>query len=156
MKRQCQPRLLRRQQGATAVEFALVFPLFFLIMYAIVTYGLIFAVQQGLTLAATEGARTALNYVYESNGSGTQALADRAKAAQSTAIGLTTWLANVQIPTPVSGACSYDATMYCVTVTVTYPYKTNPLVPSLPLLGLVTPTQLTGTATVQINPATIL
>ena len=46
--------------------------------------------------------------------------------------------------------------MYCVTVTVTYPYKTSPLVPSLPLLGLVTPTQLTGTATVQINPATIL
>ena len=70
MKRQCQPRSWRRQHGATAVEFALVFPLFFLIMYAIVTYGLIFAVQQGLTLAATEGARTALNYVYESNGSG--------------------------------------------------------------------------------------
>jgi hypothetical protein len=39
---------------------------------------------------------------------------------------------------------------------VTYPYQAHPLVPSLPLLGLVTPAQLTGTATVQINPATIL
>ncbi|MPV70398.1 TadE/TadG family type IV pilus assembly protein [Burkholderia sp. BE17] len=156
MKRQCRPRSWRRQLGATAVEFALVFPLFFLILYAIVMFGLIFAVQQGLTLAATEGARTALNYVYEANGSGAQALTDRANAARSTAVGLTSWLTNVHIPTPVSGACSYDATMYCVTVTVTYPYKTHPLIPSLPLLGLVTPTQLTGTATVQINPATIL
>ncbi|HDR9585408.1 TPA: pilus assembly protein [Burkholderia stabilis] len=156
MKRQSRPRSRRRQLGATAVEFALVFPLFFLILYAIVTFGLIFAVQQGLTLAATEGARTALNYVYEANGSGAKALTDRAAAAKATATGLTSWLSNVQIPTPVSGACSYDATMYCVTVTVTYPYQSYPLVPSLPLIGLVTPTQLTGTATVQINPATIL
>lgn len=130
MKRQSRPRSRRRQLGATAVEFALVFPLFFLILYAIVTFGLIFAVQQGLTLAATEGARTALNYVYEANGSGAKALTDRAAAAKATATGLTSWLSNVQIPTPVSGACSYDATMYCVTVTVTYPYQSYPLVPS--------------------------
>jgi len=156
MKRQCRPGARLRERGATAVEFALVFPLFFLILYAIVTFGLIFAVQQGLTLAATEGARSALNYVYEANGSGPQALTDRASAAKATAVGLTSWLTNVQIPTPVSGTCSYDPTMYCVTVTVTYPYQAHPLVPSLPLLGLVTPTQLTGTATVQINPATIL
>ena len=156
MKRQYRPAACSRERGATAVEFALVFPLFFLIMYAIVTFGLIFAVQQSLTLAATEGARSALNYVYEANGSGSQALTDRASAAKTTAVGLTSWLAHVQIPTPVSGTCSYDPTMYCVTVTVTYPYQAHPLVPALPLLGLVTPTQLTGKATVQINPATIL
>lgn len=61
MTRQAQPRAWQRQRGATAVEFALVFPLFFLIFYAIVTFGLIFAVQQNLTLAATEGARAAYN-----------------------------------------------------------------------------------------------
>lgn len=44
MTRQAQPRAWQRQRGATAVEFALVFPLFFLIFYAIVTFGLIFAV----------------------------------------------------------------------------------------------------------------
>jgi len=78
MKRQYRPAACSRERGATAVEFALVFPLFFLILYAIVTFGLIFAVQQSLTLAATEGARSALNYVYEANGSGSQALTDRA------------------------------------------------------------------------------
>ncbi|TCW87176.1 pilus assembly protein TadE [Burkholderia sp. SRS-46] len=156
MKTQRQPRTWRGQRGATAVEFALVFPLFFLIFYAIVSFGLIFAVQQNLTLAATEGARAALNYIPESSGLNTQALQDRAKAAQSTAQNLTRWLPNVQVPLPPSGSCSYDGTMYCVTVTVTYPYSQYPLVPSLPLLSLVMPNALTSTATVQINPATIL
>ncbi|MXN73427.1 pilus assembly protein [Burkholderia sp. 4701] len=156
MRTQRQPRTRRRQRGATAVEFALVFPLFFLIFYAIVSFGLIFAVQQNLTLAATEGARAALNYIPESSGLGTQALQDRAKAAQSTAQNLTRWLPNVQVPLPPSAWCSYDTSMYCVTVTVTYPYSQYPLVPSLPLLSLVMPNALTSTATVQINPATIL
>ncbi|KVD39787.1 pilus assembly protein TadE [Burkholderia ubonensis] len=156
MTTQRQPCARRRQRGATAVEFALVFPLFFVIFYALVSYGLIFAIQQNLTLAATEGARAALNYVPEANGQGAQALQDRASAARRAAQNLTRWLPNVVVPAPSSAACSYDASMYCVTVTVTYPYAQYPLVPSLPLLGFVLPSALTSTATVQINPATIL
>ncbi|MGS0894091.1 TadE/TadG family type IV pilus assembly protein [Burkholderia stagnalis] len=156
MKRRHLPASRRWQRGVTAVEFALVFPLFFLIFYAIVMYGMIFAIQQSLTLAATEGARAALNYVYESNGSATKALQDRGTAAQNTAVGLTNWLPNVQVPQPTTGNCSYDATMYCVTVTVTYPYTQYPLVPAIPPLSLVVPNTLTSTATIQISPATIL
>ena len=36
----------KKQQGAAAIEFAIIFPIFFLIFYAIITYGLIFAAQQ--------------------------------------------------------------------------------------------------------------
>lgn len=36
----------RRQRGATAIEFAILFPMFFLILYGIITYGMIFAAQQ--------------------------------------------------------------------------------------------------------------
>ncbi|MET5115605.1 TadE family protein, partial [Burkholderia pseudomallei] len=50
------PRPLR---AATAIEFAILFPMFFLILDGIITYGMIFAAQQSLTLAATEGARAA-------------------------------------------------------------------------------------------------
>lgn len=156
MTRRQQPMSWRRQRGVTAVEFALVFPLFFMIFYAIVMFGMIFAIQQSLTLAATEGARAALNYVYESNGSATQALQDRGAAARKTAVGLTNWLPNVQVPPATTGACSYDSTMYCVTVTVNYPYTQYPLVPAIPPLSLVVPGTLTSTATVQISPATIL
>src|SRR3546814_15231297 len=45
----------QRQRGAYAVEFALVFPLFFLIVYATLTYGLIFTAQQSLNYAAESG-----------------------------------------------------------------------------------------------------
>lgn len=155
MTRQAQPRAWQRQRGATAVEFALVFPLFFLIFYAIVTFGLIFAVQQNLTLAATEGARAALNYIPAATPQA--ALTSRADAACHTVLSLTQWLPNMSKPTcQALQKCSYEPSMYCVTVTVTYPYAQYPLVPSLPLLGLAVPSALTSTATVQINPANII
>ncbi len=159
MSRSVQRRSWQRQRGATAVEFAMVFPLFFLIFYAIVTFGLIFAVQQNLTLAATEGARAALNYISESKGLANpqaQALTDRANAARTVAQNFTKWLPNVSVPPPASSPCSYDPSMYCVTVTVTYPYSQSPLIPPLPLLGLVLPNTLSSSATVQLNPANIL
>ncbi|KDB08831.1 TadE family protein [Burkholderia sp. lig30] len=156
MSRPVQRRSRQRQRGATAVEFAMVFPLFFLIFYAIVTFGLIFAVQQNLTLAATEGARAALNYIHEPSGSQAQALTDRANAARTVAQNFTKWLPNVSVPPPASSACSYDPSMYCVTVTVTYPYSQSPLIPALPLLGFVLPNTLASSATVQLNPANII
>jgi Flp pilus assembly protein TadG len=55
-------RRVHAQRGATAIEFALLFPLFFAILYAIITFSLIFVAQQNLTLAAEEGARAALNW----------------------------------------------------------------------------------------------
>ena len=59
----------KRQQGAAAIEFSILFPIFFLLFYAIITYGLIFAAQQTLTLAAAEGARAAVRYQAPSSGS---------------------------------------------------------------------------------------
>jgi Flp pilus assembly protein TadG len=54
--------LERKQKGAAAIEFAFVFPVFFLVFYGIITYGIIFLAQQSITLAAAEGARAALRY----------------------------------------------------------------------------------------------
>lgn len=50
------------QRGATAMEFALVLPVFFLLFYGILTYGLIFLMRLGLQHAAEDGARAALRY----------------------------------------------------------------------------------------------
>lgn len=49
-------------RGVAAVEFAVVVPVLLLLMLGIVYYGVIFAMQQALTLAAEEGARAALRY----------------------------------------------------------------------------------------------
>lgn len=141
----------RVQRGSMAVEFAIVFPLFFLVFYAIVTYSMIFVAQQSLTLAASEGARAALRY--EAGATSTaSALALRASAACTTATGLVNWLAGVAPCTATYAACSFDATMQCVNVTLKYNYASQPLVPSLPLIGLPVPTSLIASAMVQLNP----
>lgn len=47
----------KRQQGAAAIEFSILFPIFFLLFYAIITYGLIFAAQQTLAPSAAAKVR---------------------------------------------------------------------------------------------------
>lgn len=50
----------RSESGAVAVEFALVFPLMFMLMYGIVVYGYTFILQQSIAFAAQEAAEAAV------------------------------------------------------------------------------------------------
>jgi Flp pilus assembly protein TadG len=142
----------RRQRGATAVEFAIVFPVFFVICYAIVSFGMIFAIQQSLTFAAGEGARAGLNYAAN--------LTARMSNAQTTAMNFLGWLnVGTQQVTVVAPQCSYDTapktspSLYCLSVTVNY----TPVgwVTTMPFMGTILTQPLTGTAVVQI-PQSIL
>lgn len=54
------PKQAGRQRGATAVEFALLFPFLFAVIYGGITYGLIFFLQQRVNFAAQEGVRAAV------------------------------------------------------------------------------------------------
>jgi Flp pilus assembly protein TadG len=48
----------RNDDGATAVEFALLAPLFIMLVFGIISFGLVFAQQLGLSNGARQGART--------------------------------------------------------------------------------------------------
>ncbi|HEY1997374.1 TadE family protein [Paraburkholderia sp.] len=144
----------RTERGSAAVEFVVVFPAFFMILYAIVTYSLIFVAQQNLTLAAEEGARAALNY--QQAASPGAALGARASAACTAASNMVASLVSKAQCTTTATSCSYDATMKCVNVTLTYDYSNNPLIPALPLWGLALPASLQSSAMVQLNPENIL
>lgn len=50
----------RRQGGAALLEFALAFPIFFVVVYALLAYGLLFYTQQSMVLAVEEGVRAAV------------------------------------------------------------------------------------------------
>ena len=50
-------RRFKSDRGAAAIEFALVFPLFVMIMFAIVQFGFVFFVWNDMTNAAREAAR---------------------------------------------------------------------------------------------------
>ncbi len=55
-----QRRIRRDQRGSVAIEFAFVFPIFFLIFYAIVFYSLAFLVSQNFTLTSEEILRSSM------------------------------------------------------------------------------------------------
>ena len=48
-----------RQRGATAVEFALVFPMLFVVFYSVVVYSYLFVLQENISFAAQESAAAA-------------------------------------------------------------------------------------------------
>lgn len=52
----------RPQRGVYAIEFALVYLIFFALLYAVICYGILFTVRVGLQNAAEEGARAGLRY----------------------------------------------------------------------------------------------
>ncbi len=59
LEKACRP-CRRNRQGAAAVEFALVAPLFFLMVFGMIEFGRAIMVQQVLTNASREGARVAV------------------------------------------------------------------------------------------------
>lgn len=59
MRRREVGRPARRDSGAVAVEFALILPIFLLLVFALIDFGRMMNIQITLTEAAREGARTA-------------------------------------------------------------------------------------------------
>lgn len=130
------------------VEFALVFGLFVFILYGLIAFGMMLAVKQSITNAASEAARATV-------GSADAAAAQT--AAKATVTQRLDWLGSRFNPndasqftaTPVS--CVTAGPQDCIKVSVTYRYADNPLVPPAPGLKLVTPSQFSSEATVKFK-----
>src|SRR6476661_5247790 len=101
------PRLNRRrsERGAAAVEFALVMPILFLLLFGIIDYGLLFFDSIGLRQGAREGARQAV--VQKTSGGCTQspysATSMKCAVTKSTDLTLATSVAVKITPIDASG-----------------------------------------------------
>lgn len=155
-----QPR--SRQAGSASIEFVLLFPAMFLILYALITYGLVFGAQQTLTLAAAEGGRAAMRY---QNGATTptDAFNLRAVAAEAAANQSLSWLSSlhpdaVSVDVSKPPVCDGAPALTCLVVQVNYDYKKSPLIPPLlgPLLSFPVPEVLRSQAAVQLSPMQLL
>lgn len=150
------------QRGVAALEFALVFLLGILPLFMLTLSGvLIFAAQQSLTLAASEGARAALHY-----GTTAQRQTAACAAAQASMQWLLTFSgesANCAAPSApgstyqpiavsVPANCPSNAAMSCITVVTSYDYSRRPLIPlaSAAFVWLTGP-NLKSSATVQLD-----
>ncbi|MFT3857967.1 MAG: TadE/TadG family type IV pilus assembly protein [Aquabacterium sp.] len=162
----------RQERGAAALEFGLLFLLFFSVMYAIVGYSLMFMVKHGLTQGASEAARAAVRldpmkfnsaFNYEqavsalAKDAATQAIAwlpEKAKTAVGRDNVTTSWVDGQRVVQ--TGGTPLTIKTRTLTVTVKYPnYATNPLIKSLniPPFGPVPsmPTDLVGTSSIQLQ-----
>lgn len=96
----------RRQRGVYALEWAAIFIVFFMLLYAILSFGLGFLVREAMQWAAEDGARAALQYQASSQDdrgaviSGRQARKDQARKVVEENLG---WL-----PTELRSALSDD------------------------------------------------
>lgn len=152
------------QAGVYALEYALVFPIFFLILYAVLGYGLLFTVRLSLQNAAEEGARAALKYQVTR--------AERLDHAEAEAKKYLTWLSSsalnvsVQICTlssvrDANGTCLPVSELDCassakddicsVEVSVRYDYEGYALAPNIPGLNLFYPSILIGRSSVLLE-----
>lgn len=141
--------------GAALLEFALVAPLLFLFLYAIVAYGMVLVVQHGVTQAAADAARAAVPVSQDlpSDSGPSQTALDQANvdlkwlggtnACSQPGFSCTT---SVEAPCPDSGSNTR-----CLEVTITYDYEQRPLIPSLPGLGLILPSTLRSSTTTLLS-----
>jgi len=136
------------------VEFALVIGLFVLVLYGLIAYGLALDLKQNMTHAATEGARAAIGAVP----TGVETQDDAAKRVALDTVdhamaSFSQWEKTTAYRDASIDQCgqSPPTTAKCITVTLTYPYGTKPIVPNAPGLGVVIPDTMTSKAVVELH-----
>ena len=154
--RRCAPA----DRGAAAVEFALVVPLLLLLIFGIISYGMMLSFRQGLTQAASEGARAAaVTLVDADKRTAAAAAIDEVMGAYDVSCQLAT--SNLLKGGTDVGTCSVSnpakctptqpaADPQCVTVTLTYDYRENSAF-VFPGSGVIVPEQLSYTASVRVS-----
>lgn len=130
----------RDEDGAVVVEFAIIFVLFVTLLWGILTYGVIFAVQQTVTHAASEAARATV---------GQASIEDAKDVAHGVALEQLDWLGTSGAPDRDADvqfdACPAPATdQTCVYVEYEYPWATDPIISPLFSIGI--PDTITGRA----------
>lgn len=146
--RGCAPgRTKRAERGSVLVEFSLVFALFVLVIYALISFGVILAAKNSLTHAAAEGARAAVAVVDDPmTADDERVLRAREKVDQALE-----WFGSKYEPGDTTASIAPCGTAECITVRIVHPYSTRPIVPPAPGLGLVIPSNLTSTAVVELT-----
>lgn len=138
-------RLRRSEEGVAALEFAIVSLLLMTMIFGMITFGFVFALNHSMNHAAAEGARAAIQ---KSTTTATQAQIEQ--FAEDTARQRLSFQAakDHAVIDAVVDVCANDPAVDCITVTVDYDYDTHPLVPKLFGVGV---DALNASAVVQLD-----
>lgn len=160
----------RHQHGVYALEWAFIFPVFFMLLYGIICYGLTFLVRESMQYAVEEGARAALRYPV---GKSSSTWDDRKKQTLAAVKEGLDWLPTAIQPTDADikftvclvsdTSCNQDSALNskltcgasapCL-VLVSYAinnYQSNAIAPAIPGMGLVLPSTLQASASILMD-----
>lgn len=173
MIRRLNRRIRASQRGAAAIEFAMLFLIFFSVFYALVSYAMAMLLIQAFNHAAAEGARSVVKLnplAFKSQGAYQGAVAqlagttvrsaldwlpDKARARLQTASAVRITFPVVNMTVPLGTGKSSLTTATAVKVDVIYQdYTKDPLVPFLVIYGIgrvpALPDDLIGSASLQL------
>lgn len=142
------------ERGAAVLEFAIVAVLLMMFIYGIAAYGILLATKNNITHAAAEGARSALSVA---DLPAATLDARRITQAQNTVATRLSYLGSKYQASDTSATIALcnpsdpADTSKCITVTITYPWSSRPIIPSAPGLGIIMPNNLRSTAVVRLS-----
>lgn len=122
-----------------------------LIVFGILGFGMMLSFRQTISQAATEGARAGAVQVDTTQrvSDATAAVSDALDVVSVGGAHLTCSSTNVTC-TVAQAACANDTTHQCITVTVSYPYRSAPLI-KVPFVNAIMPSVLSYSATARVN-----
>jgi Flp pilus assembly protein TadG len=152
----------RDERGAEMVEFAFVVVLLIALLYGIISYGLILAAQTTITQAAADGARAGIVESSSSALIGPPCTTTACTVSESQAGSDVGWLGKGTCGTSATTSnpitcvstevpCPSNPNNECLTVAVNYDYSANPLFPELPGMGVITPSTISSSDTLQMS-----
>lgn len=160
------PRRLRHDDGTALVEFAFVGGLLMLLIFGIISLGLILSFKQDMTRAAAEGARAGAvalpSTVVGDNDPRRLAAVDGTNEAvtgfdrQCGTGGLTCTVSIHDCDDPIPDTNGYHSSTGntqpdCVTVELVYDHATHPLVVPVPLISVFLPDTIRAQSVARLN-----
>jgi Flp pilus assembly protein TadG len=133
-------------EGAAIVEMAMVGIVLVLLLMGIMVFGYLMAFRQNLVQAATEGARAGAVAATGRSGVDATAAAQQAVAGFGKTCGSSGLSCLVTV-----GACPNAPAISCVTVSLTYDYEHNPLLPDVPIVAGALPQTIQAKAVAEVN-----
>ncbi|KTC45264.1 pilus assembly protein TadE [Pseudomonas fluorescens ABAC62] len=145
--------LPRKQKGAAAIEFALVFGIFFAVFYGLISYSLPLLLMQSFNQAAAEAVRQAM--AVDPLTAGPNYATAVTKRAKDTAVAQLGWIPESFKFSSDNVDATYSASGSILTVVITYPSsKIYSVFPALVVPGVGNvpnlPTNLTARSSLQL------
>jgi Flp pilus assembly protein TadG len=139
----------RAQRGAVAVEAAIVLTLIIIpLTFTIISYAYMFSFRQALSQAASEGARAAVGATTDGERTTAATAAINSALSNYTEMKCGEKYLTCTIDTSPTTCASGHS---CISVTVGYPYRSEPLLPTIPFTGWVLPPNIGFTSVVETN-----